>query len=55
MAMVDAFSRPFGGEHTPRSCMLASVGKVLYKTHQKRRVDKEMDDEMESRTPTFCW
>ena len=35
MANIEAISRPFGGERTPRSCMLASVAKVLHKTHRK--------------------
>ena len=43
MATVVAVSRPFGGEHTPRSCMLASVAKVLHKTHRKCGVNKEME------------
>ena len=35
MANTDAISISFGGEHTPRSCMLASMTKVLHKTHRK--------------------
>ena len=34
-AITDVISRPFGWEHTPRSCMLASVAKVLHRTHRK--------------------
>ena len=43
MAITHAITRPFGGEHTPRSCMLASVAKVLHKTHRKCGVKKEME------------
>ena len=32
MAIAYAISRPFGGAHTPRSCMLTTVAAVLYKT-----------------------
>ena len=35
MAIMDAILRPFGGELTPRWCMVASVAKVLHKTHRK--------------------
>ena len=51
MAITDASSRPFGGELTPRSCMLASVAKVLHKNSQKvvsEQGDGRMDDERES-------
>ena len=34
MATMDASSRPFGGDHTSRSCMLASVAKVLHNTQK---------------------
>ena len=34
-AIMDAFVRPFGGEHTPRSCMLTSVARVLHSTHRE--------------------
>ena len=37
MATTYAISRPFGGEHTPRSCMLTSVAKVPHKTHKTHR------------------
>ena len=40
MAITDTISRPFGGEHTPRPCMLASIAKILHKTHRKWVVDK---------------
>ena len=43
MANTDAISRPFGGEHTPRSCMLASVAKVPHKTHRKWGVNRKME------------
>ena len=43
MVITHAILRPFGGEHTPRSCMLASVAKVLHRTHRKWRVNKEME------------
>ena len=43
MANMDAIYRPFGGEHTPRSCMLASVALVLHRTHRKWGVNKEME------------
>ena len=29
-AIMDAIVRPFGGEHTPRSCLLTSVARVLH-------------------------
>ena len=51
MATADAISRPFGGEHTPRSCMLASVAKVSRKNTQKKvseQGDGRMDEESES-------
>ena len=35
MAIACAISRPLGGEHTPRSCMLASITKILHKNTQK--------------------
>ena len=34
-AIMDAIVRPFGGEHTPRSCMLNSVARILHNTHRK--------------------
>ena len=34
-AIMDAVVRPFGGQHTPRSCMLTSVARVLHRTHKK--------------------
>ena len=43
MAIMYAISRPFGGKHTPRSSMLASVAKVLHKTSRKWGVNKEME------------
>ena len=43
MAITDASSRPFGGELTPRSCVLASVAKVLHKIYRKWRVNKEVE------------
>ena len=43
MAIVDAISRPFGGEHTPRSCMLASVARDLQETHRKWGTKKWKD------------
>ena len=33
MAMAYAISRPFGGRHTPRLCVLTSVARVLHNTH----------------------
>ena len=42
-ATMDAIVRPFGGEHTPRSCMLTSVAWVLHRTHKKWRVNKELE------------
>ena len=35
MAIVDAISRPFGGKHAPRSCMLTSGANILHKNTQK--------------------
>ena len=32
MAIAHAISGPFGGAHTPRSCVLTTVALVLYKT-----------------------
>ena len=43
MAITDASSRPFGGEHTPRSCMLTSVARVSHKTRRKWWVNKETE------------
>ena len=43
MAIVGTLSRPFGGEHTPRTCMLASVSTILHRTHRKWGVNKEME------------
>ena len=43
MAIAYAISRPFGGAHTPRSCLLASVATVLHRTHRKWWVNKEME------------
>ena len=37
-AIMDAVARPFGGEHTPRSCMLTSVAKVVHRTHTRSGV-----------------
>ena len=34
-AITDAIVRPFSGEHTPNSCMLTSVARVLHRTHKK--------------------
>ena len=51
MAITDASSRPFGGELTPRSCMLASVAKVLHKIHRKWGVNKEMEGWMMRGSP----
>ena len=51
MAIMYAISRPFGGKHTPRSSMLASVAKVLHQNKQKvvsEQGDGRMGDEMES-------
>ena len=42
-ALAGAILRPFGGEHTPRSCMLTSVAEVLHRTHRKCGVHKEME------------
>ena len=42
MAIAHAVSRPFGGEHTPRSCMLTTVAVFLYKTSRKWEVNKEL-------------
>ena len=42
-AITEAILRPFGGEHTPRSCMLTSVAKILHRTFRKWRVNKEME------------
>ena len=43
-------------EHTPRSCMLASVAKVPHETQkmENKQRDGRMDDGRESRTPTPC-
>ena len=52
-AIMDAIKRQFGGEHTPRSCMLTSVAKVLHRTHNKcgvRKIGKANSD-MEPRKP----
>ena len=35
MAIAYAISRPLEGEHTPRSCILISVARILHKTHRK--------------------
>ena len=35
MALMDAISRPFGGEHTSRSCMLAAAAKGPTQIPQK--------------------
>ena len=43
---TDAIVRPFGGELTPGSCMLTSVGRILHRTHKKWRVNKEMEGSM---------
>ena len=43
MAIAYAVSRPFGGEHTPRPCMLASKATVLHTTHRIWGVTKEME------------
>ena len=40
--IMEAVVRPFGGERTPRSCMLASVARVPHRTHKKWGVNKEM-------------
>ena len=52
MANIEAISRLFGGERTPRSCMLASVAKVLHKNTRKvvseQGDGRRMDDERES-------
>ena len=43
MAIAYAVSKPFGGAHTPRSCMLTTVAAVLYKTpNGSWRMNKEM-------------
>ena len=42
-AIMDAIVRPFGGEHTPWSCMLTSVARVLHRTHKKWELNKEME------------
>ena len=42
-AIAEAILRPFGGEPTPRSCMLTSVDKVLHRTHRKWGVNNEME------------
>ena len=34
MAIAYAISRPFGGAHTPRSCILTTVATILHKTHR---------------------
>ena len=41
-SIMEAVVRPFGGERTPRSCMLASVARVLHRTHKEWGVNKEM-------------
>ena len=33
--VAEAISMPFGGSHTPRTCMLTSVAAVLHKAHRK--------------------
>ena len=42
-AIMDAIVRPFGGEHTPRSCMLTPVTRILHRTQKKWGVNKEME------------
>ena len=34
-AFMNSIVRPFGGGHTPRSCMLTSVAKALHRPHKK--------------------
>ena len=40
MAIAYAISRPFGGEHSPRSCMLTAVAGVLYKKNRSWDTNK---------------
>ena len=50
-AISEAILRPFGGQHTPRSCMLTSVAKVQHRTHRKvgsKQGDGRMDGKRES-------
>ena len=35
ITIMAATVQPFGGEHTPRSCMLNSVARVLHSTPKK--------------------
>ena len=50
MAIAYAISRPFVGQHTPRSCMLASVATILHETQKVRseQGDGRMGDGRES-------
>ena len=43
IAFMDAVVRPFGGEHTPRPCMLTPVTRVLHRIHKKWGVNKEKE------------
>ena len=49
-AIAEGILRPFGGEPTPRSCMLTSVDKVLHRTQKvgSEQRDGRMDDKRES-------
>ena len=42
-AFMDAIVRPFGREHTPKSCMWTSVARVPHRTHQQRGINNEME------------
>ena len=48
MAIAGSISRRLGGEHTPRSCMLASVAKILHRKRESEQRDGRMDDKRES-------
>ena len=39
---MDAIVKPFGGKHTPKSCMFTSVAWVLPHKHKERGINKEM-------------
>ena len=42
MAITYAISLHFGGEHTPRSCLLITVARVLCKTNRSWDMNKEL-------------
>ena len=50
-AIMDAIVRPIGGEHTPRSCMLTSVARVLHRTQEVG--SKQGDGRMEGKKKLY--